>query len=252
QQHQPQPRQQQQHQPQPLHQRRPQQQQRQHRRCGSKCNTTLLLSDTNTATVQTLVNSLQSAGLTVSYISGGITTYTGSPDASTYSSIILITGNTENTDMPLAGQQSILNAWQNNGTGVVMTEWAAFHVLNGQWSVLSSLLLATRITGVTTTMSFTLINSGHPIWNGLATSFSTSVTLGYSTLNTPKVGTTIIANCTVCGTPAVIVAPSSGTAGRIVQIAHAGHYNTGTFNWGNDANIVTMMINAVKWSARLI
>jgi hypothetical protein len=214
--------------------------------------TTLLLSDTNTATVQTLVNNLQAAGLTVNYVSGGIATYTGSPDASFYGSVVLITGNDETTDMPLSGQQSILNAQQNNGTGVVMTEWAAYHVLNGRWSTLSSLLLATRITGITATMSYTLVNSGHPIWNSLATSFSTTVTFGYSTLNALKNGSIIIANCPTCGTPAVIVRPGLGRAGRIVQIAHSGHGDTTQFNWENEANVQTMMINAVKWAAQLI
>jgi hypothetical protein len=220
--------------------------------CGSLCQTTLLLSDTNTATVQTLVNSLQSAGLTVNYISGGISSYSGSPDAASYGSVILITGNSYSLDMPTSGQQSIVNAQQNNGTGIVMTEWGAYQVLSGRWTILSSLLLALRASGGTVSMSYTLVNSGHPIWNGLATSFTTSVTLGYSTFSTLNSGSIIIANCTAIGTPAVIVRPSFGTAGRIVQIAHAGHYSVAAFNWGNDANVVTMMINAVQWAAQLI
>jgi len=183
---------------------------------------------------------------------GGISNYTGSPDASTYGSVILIGDNAGLADMPVAGQQSIVNAQQNNCIGVVLTEWAAYFVSNGMWSVLSSLLLASRTSGATTSMTFTLINNGHPIWNGLATSFNTSVTLGYSTLGTPNSGNTVIANCTVCGTAVVIVRPSLGAAGRIVQIAHAGHYSGGGFNWGNDANVETMMVNAVKWAARLI
>lgn len=55
-----------------------------------------------------------------------------------------------------------------------------------------------------------------------------------------------------CGTAAVVVRPSSGSAGRIVQMAHAGHYSSGVFNYGNDANILTMMHNAVRWAAQLI
>jgi hypothetical protein len=220
--------------------------------CGFSSQTTLLLSDTNTATVQTLVNDLQSAGLTVTYMPGGIANYTGSPNASNYGSIILITGSAFSTDMPTSGQQSIVNAQQNNCTGVVMTEWAAYHLTIGQWATLSSLVLATRTGGSTLAMSFTLVNSGHPIWNSLATSFTASVTLGYSTLNTPNNGSIIVANCTTCGTSAVIVRPYSGTNGRIVQIAHAGHYGGTGFDYGNDVNVETMLINAVKWAARLI
>jgi hypothetical protein len=222
--------------------------------CGSSWQTeTLLISDTNTATIQTLINSLQSANLTVTYVPNGIYNYTGIPDASCYGSVILLTGNDYQTDMQTAGQQSIFNAQQNNGTGVIITEWAADLVLNGYWNILYPLLLASRISGYTTTMSYTLVNSGHSIWNGLATSFTTNVTLGYSTLNTPITTSIIVANCPICGnTPGVIVRPILGTAGRIVQINHAGHYSYGGFNWGNDANILTMMINAVKWAAQLI
>ena len=199
-----------------------------------------------------MVTLLQSAGLTVNYISGGISSYTGSPAAASYGSIILITGNSYSLDMPTSGQQAIVNAQQNSGTGVVITEWAGYQVQSGRWTILSSLLLASRVTGATATMSYNLVSSGHPIWNGLASSFSTSVTFGYSTLNTPNSGSVIIANCGSCGTSAVIAQPSSGNAGRIVQIAHAGHYSSAVFNWGNDANVETMMINAVKWAAQLI
>ncbi len=183
----------------------------------------------------------------------GIYNYSGFPPASCYGSVILITGNDYSNNMPASGQQSIFNAQQNNGTGLIITEFGAYMISVGDWTILSPLLLASFMTTSTLTMSYTLVKSGHPIWNGLATSFSTNVTLGYSTLNTPSIGSIVIATCPMCGnTPGVIVRPQSGTAGRIVQINHAGHYNYGEFNWGNDANILTMMINAVKWGAQLI
>ena len=214
----------------------------------------LLLSDTNTATVQTLVNALQSAGLTVNYIPGGISNYSGSPDASSYSSVILITGSFLSIDMPTSGQQSILNAQQNCITGVVMTEFAAFQVSNGKWTTLSPLILAPYVSGTAgTAMDFNLLYAGHPIWTGLANSFNTSVTIAYQRLGTPISGTVIVANCSICNSNSVFTYPQSGTAGRIVQIAHASHYSfASTFNWGNDANLLTMMINSVKWAVRLI
>ncbi|CAF1286751.1 unnamed protein product [Rotaria sordida] len=222
--------------------------------CSQSNRTALLLSDTNTVAVQRLVSNLQSVGLTVNYISGGISNYTGSPNAANYDAVILITGNDYLADMPSSGQESIRNAQQNNGTGIVMTEWAAYHVLGGRWSLLSPLLLAARKTGMTASMSFDLVSINHPIWNGLAISFNTSVAFGYSVLDTPKNESIIIADCRSCGGPAVIVRPSVASTGRIVQIAHGAHYSSGetVFNWGNDANVVTMMNNAVKWSAKMI
>jgi hypothetical protein len=196
---------------------------------------------------------LQHAGLTVNYISGGISTYNGSASASSYCTVILMTGNNEQLDMPSSGQQSIVNAQQNNGTGIVMTEWAAYHVLSSRWTILSSLLLAPRQTGIAKVMSFSLVNNGHPIWTGLPSSFTSTGTISYSELGPPTNGSTVIANCVVCGGPAVIVRPSLVPSGRIVQIAHAGHYSNSAsqFTWGNDLNLLTMMVNAVKWAAQL-
>jgi hypothetical protein len=102
-------------------------------------------------------------------------------------------------------------------------------------------------------MDFNLLSNGHPIWTGLSTSFTTNVTITYQRLGTPINGTTIVANCSVCNTNAVFAYPYSGTTGRIVQIAHGSHYTfASNFNWGNDANLLQMMINSVKWAARLI
>jgi hypothetical protein len=101
-------------------------------------------------------------------------------------------------------------------------------------------------------MDFTLISSEHPIWNGLATTFNTSMTIAYSRLGNVTSGSIIITNCTRCTTPAVIVSPQSGTAERSVKINHAGHYSFSVFNWGNYAYLTTIMVNAVQWAAQLI
>ena len=93
--------------------------------------TVLLLSDMNTATIITLMISLQGSGLTVYYISYGIANYTGIPDAATYGGIILLTGDSISTDMPMDGQLSIYSVQQTNGTGIVLTEFVAYQVLSG-------------------------------------------------------------------------------------------------------------------------
>lgn len=154
--------------------------------------------------------------------------------------------------MPISGQQSIVNAQKTSGTGVVMTEWAAYQVSNGRWSILSSLLLATLTTTSSGYVSYTLIIPAHPIWTGVANSFSTSVTITFARLNTPTTGSIIIANCSSCSSAAVIARHFGGTIGRIVQIGHAGHYSGTSFNWANDGNLLQMMRNAVRWAAKLI
>jgi hypothetical protein len=213
---------------------------------------TLLLSDTNTATVQTLVNGLQAANLTDNYMPGGISNYTGTPYASCYGSILLVPGVFLPIDMPISGQQAIVNAQRYSGTGVVILELGASQVAQGKWTTFASIMLGTWVIGYLQFMDFTLTSTGHPIWNGLPNTFNTSVQIVYSVLSVTGTGNTVIANCTRCNSPGVIVHPQSGTAGRRVQIAHAGHYSFSTFNWANDPNLLPMMVNAVLWAAQLI
>lgn len=69
-----------------------------------------------------------------------------------------------------------------------MTKWAECVILSGYWATLSSLLLASRTEGSTSTISYTLVSSGLLIWTGIPTSFTTSVIFGYSPFGTIRSG----------------------------------------------------------------
>lgn len=159
--------------------------------------------------------------------------------------------------MPLSGQQSIFNAQQNNATGVVLTEWIAFQCQQNISTVLCPLLLFSRSISGETNMTMSLTVPNHPIWTNVPTSFTSTAVVSYNKGGSLLNNGTTIANCSQCnGGPGVAVrtSPNPATVGRVVQIAHAGHYRTSvqTFNWTNDINLSTMMINAVKWAANLI
>ncbi|CAF0810334.1 unnamed protein product [Adineta steineri] len=218
--------------------------------------TALLLSDSGGA-VQNLISLLQSVGINSTYSPNNVRYYNGTPDAATFGVVIIVTGNSYGYDMTTNGQQSILNAQQNNATGVVLTEWAALQFNNGFWTILRPLQLFTRSSGSTTNITMNLTIPNHPIWNNLSTSFTSTSIVGYNTGGLLINNSTILASCSQCGGgPGVAVRPSSIPAiiGRIVQITHAGHYTSGiaNFSWANDINLSTMMINAVKWASNLI
>jgi hypothetical protein len=40
----------------------------------------------------------------------------------------------------------------------------------------------------------------------------------------------------------------SESAGRVVQLAHAGDYEE--YAWATDANLLKMTVNSVKWASR--
>ncbi|CAF1264103.1 unnamed protein product [Rotaria magnacalcarata] len=214
----------------------------------------LLLSDDQSALLQPLINRLQDSGITTTYVQNGTATYSGLPDARVFDVVILITGDLKENDMPISGQLAIVNAQQFNGTGVVMTEWAAYHVSKNRWQTLSQLLLSKQtMNGFTNTLTFSLILNNHPIWTGLPKTFITAIQMDVSRLGVPVNGASILANCTECASKkiGVVVRPRVGVDGRIVQIAHAGH-SGGNRVWAVDDNITTMMVNAVRWAAKLI
>ena len=206
----------------------------------------LLLGDESTTGNQALAAALTSAGLHVTTVDKGATQYAGTPASSSFGVVIVSDGSTP-ADMPALGQSAIVSA-QQAGAGVVMTEWAAYEVSSNAWTTLAQLVLLKRDSGNTGTLTFTLETTGHPIWTGLPTSFTTVNTMGSNVGATVQNGGTRIAGCTQCGGAGVVV--KDGAGGRIVQIAHAANYSTGAQAWTNDTNVRQMMVNAVRWASR--
>jgi len=219
---------------------------------GGTCSTgacnlnALVLGDGVAASNSAYQTLLQGVGFTVNLQSSGTTTYTGSPAATGFGVIIVTPGTTYTTDMPSGGQSAIVNAVGASAqTGVIFTEWAAYMVSIGDYTTLSPLILFTRSSGYTGALTFTLTQSGHPIWNGLPSSFTTA-SLGSNISGTLASGAIQIASCTQCGQYGV-AAKDTGTTGRIVQIAHAAAYSG---SWYTDTNLTKMMANAALWAAR--
>jgi hypothetical protein len=215
---------------------------------GSCNKTALLLGDGNAGSNSAYQTLLQNVGFTVNVQASGTTTYANSPAASTFGVIIVTPGNTYTTDMPAAGQTAIVNAvGAGTQTGVIFTEWAAYMNTTSMYTTLQPLLCFSRSSGVTSTLTFTATQSTHPIWAGLPTTFTTTVTLGANISGTLASGAVQIASCSQCGTYGVAVKDPT-TTGRVVQIAHAAAYS-GTA-WYNDTNLTKMMANAANWAAR--
>jgi hypothetical protein len=216
--------------------------------CSQTSNKVLLLTDT-ASTNASLAAGLNAAGLVTTHVSGGITSYTGSPAASGFAVVILATGGSYSTDMSSAGQTSIATAAASGNTGVVFFEWSSYHTYNYRWQSLKNLLLlAWRSDSSGSTMTFTSTTS-HPIWTGLPSSFTTVPSIYYSIGATIVNGGSSIATSTQAGGPAVIVRDTGG--GRVVHFANATHNSAGTSVWG-DANLMKLVSNAAKWAAKLL
>ena len=188
---------------------------------------------------------LSAAGMTPTLLAAAATTYAGLPVASDYDAVAILSGQSYALDMPLPGQQSIVDA-SRAGQGVVLNEWAAFQVSTGHWRVLRELQLLARASGTTARLTFSLESPGHPIWDGVPASFSTVGPMGANIGNVLLNGGVRVASCPQCGGAGVVVKDS---AGRTVQFASAPNY-IGINTWLTEPNITRLMTNAVRWAGR--
>jgi len=214
------------------------------------CQTTVLLikDDSDTGSTQ-LATALTAAGYTVTISPTASHLYTGANPAPTpFGAIVVLSGGpgaSFTTDMPVAGQTAIVNYVNTGGGGVVLTEWAAYHVASGRWQTLKPLVLLTRTVAYSGQTTYTVdpAFTAHPIWLGLPGTFTIA--------STSNVGTTILApNVTrIAGSPQAIdaVAIRDSPIGRVAEVAHAGNYAPN--GWSN-TNVQKLMSNAVGWVAR--
>lgn len=222
---------------------------------GCPCNAKiLLLGDSQVGANQTIQSALTAAGLFVTLVNGGVSSYQNNPAASTFGAVVILAGEQYDADMPSTGQNGVVNAWNSGSTGFVTTEFAAYKPTVGLWTTLSQLLILDRsgelaAVGLETYTQLT----PHPVWNGLPATFTTIDPDAPGAFNVGVVinGGTSIADitspgCGTCPTPGVVVKEA---ASRTVQIAHSASWSNGDA-WVNDTNLVKMITNAAKWASR--
>jgi hypothetical protein len=194
---------------------------------------------------------MRASNVALTVMHGGIENYTGSPNANIFNVVIFFPIKWFGVDMPVSGQQAILNA-QKAGTGIVLTEWASWRVhQQKQWHILASLCL-TYPNGhaFVPNITFTNLMEYHPIWNALPTTFTSVIPTSTSTNYVHGTGTMLVAKCETCGGDklgVVVQDQSSEGKGRIVQINHGVNGNGSL--WDIDRNITQLMVNSVNWAA---
>jgi hypothetical protein len=216
------------------------------------CNPNVLVID-DVATVNDPVfkAALEAAGLVPTW-GANVTTYTGSPSSSSYGAVYLSPGSAVYLqDIPAGGQSSIVTA-VNAGTGLVMTEWTSYNVQNGRYQQLASLILLPRTNGTTAPATITPTLTDHYVWTGIGSSFDT-ITVSWNTGSTLTNGGVSLGSCSACAGPVGAVRDSV-SAGRVVQLAHAGDYweSGGSPEWTSDPNLLKMTVNSVVWATKCV
>ncbi|HEU5074034.1 MAG TPA: hypothetical protein VFU02_07670 [Polyangiaceae bacterium] len=210
-----------------------------------ECNSSILLLGDTDATGNTIMqDALENAGMVVTLVSGGTSTYAGSPALADFGAVINAVGTSYSSPMPQAGQDALVAA-HAAGVGYVTYEWASYQA-EYYAPTLAPLTLLNYTTGYTTS-SFTLTSSGHPIWDGLPTTFTTTSSI--SGAAGPIVNSGVaIATCTGCetgGNSGAAVVVREGSGGRLVHLTQLGTSSS----FYNDANLLTMFVNAAQWAA---
>ncbi|CAF1409233.1 unnamed protein product [Rotaria sordida] len=194
---------------------------------------------------------MRTSNVALTVMHGGVENYTGFPNAKMFNVVILFPRKWFGVDMPLTGQQAILDA-QQAGMGVVLTEWASWRVhQQNQWHVLASLCL-TYPNGYAFIphITFTNLVQNHPLWNALPTTFTSVMSVPTSTNYVHGTDTMLVAKCEICGGAQlgiVVQDQSRQGKGRIVHINYSAHANGSL--WDTDQNVTQLMVNSVKWAA---
>jgi hypothetical protein len=230
--------------------------------CGIKCHsgtcnagacqcemTVLLIKDDSDTGTAVLATALTNAGYTVTTSPVPVYQYNGTnPSLAGFGTVVVLSGgpgNSFTTDMPAAGQAALVSHVNTAGGGLVLTEWAAYHVASGRWQTLAPLVLLQRTVAYSGQVVYQVDApfTAHPIWAGLPAQFTIAST---SNVGTTKAGTGI---ARIAGSPQAIdaVAIRNTPVGRIAEVAHAGNYAPN--GWTN-VNMQKLITNAVGWTAR--
>ncbi|MFO0667896.1 MAG: hypothetical protein U0174_28345 [Polyangiaceae bacterium] len=183
-------------------------------------------------------------GLTVTKVASA-TTYQNVPAANTFNAVMVLDGDQWPTDMSAAGQTGIVAA-NNAGVGVVLTEWAQYHVnAEGQWTTLAPLTMKQATSPIQGPASSTVAAGmeNHPLWRGLPANFTVPGNFGYD--NGPaKANVLTIAT----GTGALYARDAAGNVGRQVHAPFAVGWNGTSIS--QDTNAKRLFQNSAIWAAK--
>lgn len=208
----------------------------------------LLIYDDNNTDTAALVNALANAGITVTLSATSETNYNGAnPSPNGFSAVIQLNGTTYSTDMPLAGQNALVNYVQNGG-GYIQGEWDAYEYGEGHMVNLRDLILLDRLRGDEVDVTYDTVpaQAGHPVLADIPSSFTFQGGQNLGRVHAFAINPATVLMRSWVTNDAVAVRQYG--LGRIVGFSHAGNYLTTTYHTLLDPNIQQLYINAVRWA----
>lgn len=205
--------------------------------------------NTNTASLQ---NALEAAGIVVELSATSETAYNGTnPSLEGFDAVIHLNGTTYDTQMPVEGQNALVQFVQDGG-GYLSSEWNAYEISEGRMTAMRDLVLFDRVGQTLDGLNTWVIvpeQAGHPVVANISPTFTfrASVNLGLTHVFAEEPSTVLMR--APAGHDAVAVREFGN--GHIVGFQHAGNYDLGNgpYSTLSDPNVQQLYIDGVFWAA---
>ena len=163
--------------------------------------------------------------------------YTGTnPAATGFNAVILLAGLNYTTDMPLAGQDSLV-AYVSRGGGLMSTEWIAYKVVAFMYVDFDSLVLVPRSSSQGYFDTYTMVGA-QSITTGLPLSFGNSGAGNHGS----AIKGTVVVHGSLSGDAVTVDTVGNG---KVVQYSTAANYNG--YRPFLDTNMQKLVVNTVDW-----
>jgi uncharacterized membrane protein len=203
-------------------------------------------SSSNSNTLS-LKSALENESFTVSLSSTNESSYNGTnPALSSYDAVIHLNGTTTyNSDMPIGGQNALVDFVNTQGGLYIHTEWNVWAVSSrGHYSNMTELILFNYSGYGQGANTYTEVNaqSGHQILSDIPSSFSVSCGYNKGTAKTFE-SNPVTVLMTDSGSDGIVIREYGN--GKIMGMSHAGTWSYPTLS---NTNIQQLYINAINWA----
>jgi hypothetical protein len=206
----------------------------------------LIIYDDTTLNVntQSLKVALEEEGFIVSFSQVNESRWDNTnPPLTGFYGVIHLNGTSYDYEMPLAGQNALVDFVQNRSGYFVSAEWNSYQISEGEMLAMRDLILLDRGNPSDGELTYTVVpeQAGHPVMDKVASSFLLEVDANGTAHQFSSQPSVVIMKE---GTRDAVLVREYGN-GRILGFHHSGNY-VGYASWSNP-NIQKIIINFFNW-----
>jgi len=206
----------------------------------------LIIYDDTTTNVNTLSlkAAIEAAGYKVTFSDANESKWDNTnPSLDGFFGVVHLNGTTYDTEMPLAGQNALVDFVKNESGFYISAEWDGYQVTKNQMLAMQDLILLDRGNAENGIVTFIPVveEAGHPVLNSVPATFDVDVDAN-GTAHVFAIDPSVV--LVKEGSRDAVVVREFGN-GKILGFHHSGNYN-GNDNWSN-TNIQKIVVNFFNW-----